>query len=1040
MGRGTVKKALQNAARLAQRGSSTSSSCGSGTLGQLKLFDISGVDGARRLLSHQVTRQGLGALSGLSAARGPAQTFASSGARYISVEALQPSDHFVPRHNSGSDEEIKAMVAATGFDSMEALIDATVPASIRRKDNMDMKHYTAGMTESQFLEYFKGMASKNKVYKNFIGMGYYGTLLPPVIQRNVLENPGWYTQYTPYQAEIAQGRLESLLNFQTMIADLTKMSISNASLLDEATAAAEAMTMCSAIARGKKPKFLVSNKCHPQTIEVCKTRADGLGLEAVVQDETAFTLDKDVCGLLVQYPATDGSIDSYKDLADAAHAANIRVCVATDPLALTMLQPPGEWGADIVIGSAQRFGVPMGYGGPHAAFLACHDDYKRLMPGRIIGVSVDAQGRRALRMAMQTREQHIRRDKATSNICTAQALLANISALYGVYHGPEGLKTIATRVNGLAAVLAEGAKKLGHQMHSKPFFDTVALKVGDAAAVCRTALDHQVNLRKMDANTVGISMDETTKLSDLDLLFKILNGGKPAPFTAESLAPSVSAGVGPFSRTSKFMQQPVFNTMLNEHDMLRYLKRLENRDLSLAHSMIPLGSCTMKLNATAEMMPITWPELAGLHPYAPVDQAQGYKEMFEDLAMQLCSITGFEAVSLQPNSGASGEYAGLMGIRAYHRANGQGHRNVCIIPVSAHGTNPASAIMSGMKIVTVSTDSQGNVDMAELKAKAEQHKDHLAALMVTYPSTHGVYEHGIDTICDIIHKNGGQVYMDGANMNAQVGLTAPGIIGADVCHLNLHKTFCIPHGGGGPGMGPIGVKKHLARFMPTHPIIPTGALPAPTGDKLEPFGTMAAAPYGSSLILPISYAYIALMGSAGLRQASGYAILKANYMAVKLGQHYPILFKGPAGTCAHEFILDLRPLKESAGVEAEDVAKRLMDYGFHGPTMSWPVSGTLMIEPTESESKEEIDRFIQAMISIREEAREIEQGKADRHNNPLKHAPHCAEVVLSDKWDRPYSREKGAFPAPWVRQAKFWPTHSRIDNVYGDRHLVTRLD
>ncbi|KAJ9528359.1 hypothetical protein QJQ45_014338 [Haematococcus lacustris] len=977
-----------------------------------------------------------------------APSFAASGVRHISVQSLQPSDHFVPRHNSGSSADIQAMVDATGFPTLDALIEATVPQAIKRTDGMEMGKYTPGMTESQFLDFFKAMASKNKLYKNFIGMGYYGTHLPPVIQRNVLENPGWYTQYTPYQAEIAQGRLESLLNFQTLVCDMTGMAMSNASLLDEATAAAEAMTMCSAVARGKKPKFLVSSKCHPQTIAVCQTRAEGLGLETLVSDESAFVFGKDVCGMLLQYPATNGSVDDYRSLVHAAHAANVKVVVATDLLALTMLTPPGEWGADMVIGSAQRFGVPMGYGGPHAAFLACHDDFKRMMPGRIIGVSVDAQGKPALRMAMQTREQHIRRDKATSNICTAQALLANIASLYAVYHGPEGLKTIAQRVNGLACVMAAGAQKLGLGAPAKPFFDTVAIKarlqasaaagVEDAAQVASQAQQHQVNLRVIDSHTVGVAFDETSSLQDVDLLLSILNGGKPAPFTATSLAEGVAAGVGPFQRTSPFLQQPIFNSYHNEHDMLRYLKRLENKDLSLAHSMIPLGSCTMKLNATSEMMPITWPELANLHPFVPQDQAEGYYEMFRDLAAQLCTITGFDAMSLQPNSGASGEYAGLMAIRAFHLARGDKGRNVCIIPVSAHGTNPASAVMAGMKIVTVSTDAQGNVNIEELRQKAEQHSATLAALMITYPSTHGVYEEGVDEICRIIHQHGGQVYMDGANMNAQVGLTAPGLIGADVCHLNLHKTFCIPHGGGGPGMGPIGVKAHLAPYLPTHPIVPTGAMPV-TPDNAQPFGTMAAAPFGSSLILPISFAYISLMGSVGLRQASEFAILKANYMAKRLDSHYPVLFTGPRGTCAHEFILDLRPLKESAGIEAEDVAKRLIDYGFHAPTMSWPVPGTLMIEPTESESKPELDRFIDAMIAIRHEIREIEQGIASRDNNLLKHAPHAPDVVLADKWERPYSRERAAFPAPWVRQAKFWPTVSRVDNVYGDRNLVTRI-
>ena len=934
------------------------------------------------------------------------------------------------------------MAEFCGFPSVDALIEATVPASIRRADGMPLgPKYHDGMTESEFLDQFKEMASKNKVLKSFIGMGYYNTHIPPVILRNLLENPGWYTQYTPYQAEISQGRLESLLNFQTMIADLTGMPMSNSSLLDEASAAAEAMTMCSAVARGKKPKFLVSSKCHPQTIAVCETRASGLGLEVVVGDESSwdFSTAKDVCGILLQYPATDGSIHDYASIAGKAAGAKVKVVVATDLLALTKLTPPGEWGADIVIGSAQRFGVPMGYGGPHAAFLACHEDYKRLMPGRIIGISQDAEGKPALRMAMQTREQHIRRDKATSNICTAQALLANIAAMYAVYHGPKGLTEIADRVHGLATVLVDGAKKLGLGVPSTPFFDTVAITVKSADAVLAAARAAGMNLRKLDDVTVGVSIDETTTIADIDSLFKTLAGGKDPGFTAASLAPAAQATLGPFARSSPFLTHPVFNSYHCEHELLRYLKRLENKDLSLVHSMIPLGSCTMKLNATTEMIPITWPELANLHPYVPLDQAEGYQEMFNDLAAQLATITGFDSVSLQPNSGASGEYAGLMAIRAFHRANGEPHRNVCIIPVSAHGTNPASAVMAGMTIVPVGVDAQGNINIPELKAKATQHKDKLAALMITYPSTHGVYEHGVDEICQVIHDNGGQVYMDGANMNAQVGLTAPGIIGADVCHLNLHKTFCIPHGGGGPGMGPIGVKAHLAPFLPTHPVVPTGAYPNFNNDDSKSFGAMAAAPYGSSLILPISYAYISMMGSRGLTRASELAILNANYMAKRLESHFPVLFRGPAGTCAHEFILDIRPITDATGIEAEDIAKRLIDYGYHAPTMSWPVAGTLMIEPTESESKAELDRFCDAMIAIREEIRAVEKGAVAKDNNVLKHAPHAPAVVMADQWSRPYSREQAAYPLPWVKENKFWPTISRCNNVWGETHHQFRL-
>ena len=887
------------------------------------------------------------------------------------------------------------------------------------------------------------MASKNVVLKSAIGMGYHGTHLPPVIQRNVLENPGWYTQYTPYQAEIAQGRLESLLTFQTVVTDLTGMPISNASLLDEATAAAEAMTMCSGMARGKKPVFLVSDCAHPQTRAVCATRADGLGLTVKVMPEADFPAALaagDVCGVLVQYPGTDGAVRDHAATVKATHAAKAKVVVAADLLSLTSLTPPGEWGADIVVGSAQRFGVPLGYGGPHAAFLACHDDAKRLMPGRIIGVSRDATGKPALRMAMQTREQHIRRDKATSNICTAQALLANIAALYAVYHGPAGLKRIADRVHGLAATFANGCEASGLTVTDAPFFDTVRVGVPDAAAAASRAVAAGFNIRVLDPTTVTIAFDETHTLADADALLGAVagparSGAGPIEKLAAAAAPRID---GSIARSSPYLTHPVFHSYHSEHEMLRYLKRLENKDLSLAHSMIPLGSCTMKLNASSEMMPITWPELASIHPFAPVDQAQGYAVMFEDLAAQLASITGFDAVSLQPNSGASGEYAGLMAIRAYHASRGDSHRNVCIIPVSAHGTNPASAVMAGMEVVVVPVDAKGNIDIPALKAKVTQHADKLAALMITYPSTHGVYEEGVDDICAAVHAAGGQVYMDGANMNAQVGLTSPGRIGADVCHLNLHKTFCIPHGGGGPGMGPIGIKAHLAPFMPTHPVIPTGALPAFKTDK-QAFGTMAAAPYGSSLILPISYAYISMMGSEGLTQASKLAILNANYMAKRLEAHYPVLFRGDGGTCAHEFIIDLRPLKESADIEAEDVAKRLIDYGYHAPTMSWPVGGTLMIEPTESESKAELDRFCDAMIAIRAEIAEVEGGRADRRANVLKHAPHTADVVLASDWARPYSREAAAFPAPWVAAAKFWPTASRVDNVWGDRHLVARL-
>ncbi|KAK8505280.1 hypothetical protein V6N12_067249 [Hibiscus sabdariffa] len=920
--------------------------------------------------------------SDLLDARNVSNNFGSQ-IRSLSVDALKPSDAFPRRHNSATPEEQTNMAESCGFDSLDSLIDATVPKAIRI-DSMKFSKFDGGLTESQMIAHMKGLESKNKVFKSFIGMGYYNTHVPPVILRNIMENPAWYTQYTPYQAEISQGRLESLLNYQTLITDLTGLPMSNASLLDEGTAAAEAMAM-------------------------------------------------------FQYPGTEGEILDYGEFVKNSQAQGVKVVMATDLLALTVLKPPGELGADIVVGSAQRFGVPMGYGGPHAAFLATSQEYKRLMPGRIIGVSVDSSGKPALRMAMQTREQHIRRDKATSNICTAQALLANMAAMYAVYHGPEGLKAIAQRVHGLAGVFASGLKKLGTvEVQGLPFFDTVKVICADAHSIADAAYKSGINLRVVDAKTITVSFDETTTLEDVDKLFEVFSGGKPVSFTAASLAPEVETAIpSGLERQSPYLTHSIFNTYHTEHELLRYMHRLQSKDLSLCHSMIPLGSCTMKLNATVEMMPVTWPGFTDIHPFAPPEQAQGYQEMFNNLGELLCTITGFDSFSLQPNAGAAGEYAGLMVIRAYHMSRGDHHRNVCIIPVSAHGTNPASAAMCGMKIVPVGTDSKGNINIEELRRAAEANRDKLSALMVTYPSTHGVYEEGIDEICKIIHDNGGQVYMDGANMNAQVGLTSPGFIGADVCHLNLHKTFCIPHGGGGPGMGPIGVKKHLAPFLPSHPVVPTGGIPAP--DKLNPLGTISAAPWGSALILPISYTYIAMMGSKGLTDASKIAILNANYMAKRLEKHYPVLFRGVNGTVAHEFIIDLRGFKNTAGIEPEDVAKRLMDYGFHAPTMSWPVPGTLMIEPTESESKAELDRFCDALISIREEIAEIENGKADIHNNILKGAPHPPHVLMGDAWTKPYSREHAAFPASWLRTAKFWPTTGRVDNVYGDRNVICTL-
>lgn len=963
----------------------------------------------------------------------------SSQSRSISVEALKPSDTFPRRHNSATPEEQKKMAESCGFDTLDSLVDATVPKSIRLNE-MKFNKFDEGLTEGQMIEHMKDLASKNKVFKSFIGMGYYNTHVPPVILRNIMENPAWYTQYTPYQAEISQGRLESLLNYQTMITDLTGLPMSNASLLDEGTAAAEAMSMCNNIQKGKKKTFLIASNVHPQTIDICKTRADGFELKVVTKDLKDIDYKSgDVCGVLVQYPGTEGEILDYGEFIKKAHAHEVKVVMATDLLALTVLKPPGELGADIVVGSAQRFGVPMGYGGPHAAFLATSQEYKRMMPGRIIGVSVDSTGKTALRMAMQTREQHIRRDKATSNICTAQALLANMAAMYAVYHGPEGLKAIGQRVHGLAGAFALGLKKLGTvEVQDLPFFDTVKVKTSNAHAIADAARKSEINLRVVDGNTITAAFDETTTLEDVDKLFKVFAGGKPVSFTAASLAPEVESALpSGLARESPYLTHPIFNTYQTEHELLRYIHRLESKDLSLCHSMIPLGSCTMKLNATTEMMPVTWPNFTDIHPFAPTEQSQGYQEMFNNLGDLLCTITGFDSFSLQPNAGAAGEYAGLMVIRAYHLSRGDHHRNVCIIPVSAHGTNPASAAMVGMKIVTIGTDAKGNINIEELKKAAEKHKDNLSALMVTYPSTHGVYEEGIDEICKIIHDNGGQVYMDGANMNAQVGLTSPGWIGADVCHLNLHKTFCIPHGGGGPGMGPIGVKKHLAPFLPSHPVIPTGGIPPP--EKSEPLGTISAAPWGSALILPISYTYIAMMGSKGLTDASKIAILNANYMAKRLENYYPVLFRGVNGTCAHEFIIDLRGFKNTAGIEPEDVAKRLMDYGFHAPTMSWPVPGTLMIEPTESESKAELDRFCDALISIREEIAQIEKGKADINNNVLKGAPHPPSLLMADAWTKPYSRDYAAFPASWLRSSKFWPTTGRVDNVYGDRNLICTL-
>lgn len=947
---------------------------------------------------------------------------------------LHPTDTFARRHLGSSDADVQSMLSSLGIASLDALVDETIPSAIRAKAPLTLTGQPKGRPfgEQELLGVLRDMASKNQVFRSFVGMGYSDCITPAVILRNVLENPGWYTQYTPYQAEIAQGRLEALLNFQTMVADLTGLPMANASLLDEGTAAAEAMTMAHALARGKKSTFLVSRHCHPQTIAVVQTRAEAYNITVHVADiEAGGPIAWDaIFGVLVQYPDTAGRVHDYAALAQAAHGGGALLIVAADLLALTLLRPPGEFGADIAVGAAQRFGVPMGFGGPHAAYLATSDQYKRQIPGRVIGVSKDARGKPAYRMAMQTREQHIRREKATSNICTAQALLAIMASMYGVYHGPTGITAIAQRIHALTVLLAAGLARLGLGTGDRPVFDTLRVELGKKTSrdIVAAAAARRMNLRALDEHVVSIALDETTTPADVEALWDVF-AGKAHGLDISALGNAIKLDyAAPHARTSAFMTHPVFNSYHSEHEMLRYINRLRQRDLSLTHAMIPLGSCTMKLNATSEMIPVTWPEFGGLHPFAPAEQTRGYQELFSTLSAWLAEITGFAGMSLQPNAGSQGEYAGLMVIRRYHQSHGHKERNVCLIPVSAHGTNPASAAMAGLKVVAVACDAAGNIDVADLRAKAAQHKDALAALMVTYPSTHGVFEQAIREICTIVHDNGGQVYLDGANMNAQVGLCRPGDYGADVCHLNLHKTFCIPHGGGGPGMGPIGVAKHLLPFLPGHPVVKTGGEQA--------IGAISAAPWGSASILPISWMYIALMGGDGLTRATQLAILHANYMVGRLKDHYPVLFTGKNHRVAHEFILDLRPFKTSAGIEAEDVAKRLMDYGFHAPTMSFPVAGTLMIEPTESESKAELDRFCDALISIRQEIAAVEHGKADRDNNVLKHAPHTADVVMSDAWDRPYSREQAAFPAPWVKDSKFWPHVGRIDNAYGDRNLI----
>ncbi|MEO8762124.1 MAG: aminomethyl-transferring glycine dehydrogenase [Bacteroidia bacterium] len=936
-------------------------------------------------------------------------------------------DIFVNRHNGPSETEVNQMLEKIGVSSVDELINQTVPEQIRLKKPLKVG---AAMTEFQYTKHLRALSKKNKVFRSYIGLGYYNTIVPAVVQRNVLENPGWYTAYTPYQAEIAQGRLEALLNFQTVVMDLTAMPFANASLLDEATAAAEAMFMFHnnrSKTKQNAHKFFVSNTCFPQNIDVVKTRAVPVGIEVVVGDANTIVFDDSFFGALIQYPDINGEVNDYKNFTATAHSKEVQVVVASDLLALALLTPPGEWGADCVVGNSQRFGVPLGYGGPHAAFLTCKEDYKRLIPGRIIGVSVDAEGNPALRMALQTREQHIKREKATSNICTAQALLAIMASMYAVYHGPDGIKSIAEQVHANTNNIAEELKKLGYNIKTKLFFDTIVVEA-DAKKVRAIAEKNEINFHYIDDKHVGISLDQTAEEGDVIDVIQVFADAASKKVTSFELATSNIIASSKANRTSKYLTHPTFNSYHSETEMMRYIKRLENKDLSLVHSMISLGSCTMKLNAASELLPITWPEFANIHPFVPIEQAKGYQLILKELNKDLSNITGFAEMSLQPNSGAQGEYAGLMVIRAYHIANGNPHRNVVLIPSSAHGTNPASAALAGMTIVIVKCDDKGNIDVTDLKTKAEQYKETLSCLMVTYPSTHGVYEESIKKITKIIHDNGGQVYMDGANMNAQVGLTSPGSIGADVCHLNLHKTFAIPHGGGGPGMGPIGVAKHLVDFLPSHPVIKTG------GDKA--ISAVSAAPYGSSLILLISYGYIKMLGSDGLMEATKMAILNANYMKEVLKDHYKILYTGKNGRCAHEMILDCNEFKMSSGVEVADMAKRLMDYGYHAPTVAFPVANTLMVEPTESENKAELDRFCEAMIAIRKEIQEIADGKFDKVDNVIKNAPHTAKLIISDNWNKTYNREKAAYPLKWVKANKFWPSVARVDNAYGDRNIV----
>lgn len=935
---------------------------------------------------------------------------------------LDTQNEFIARHIGPRDADTAAMLELLGYDSVDALTGAVIPESIKGTSILGEQ---PGLSEADALAKIKAIAAKNLQFKNFIGQGYYGTHTPSPILRNLLENPAWYTAYTPYQPEISQGRLESLLNFQTLVSDLTGMQIANASLLDEATAAAEAMTFCKRLSKNKAANtFFVSQHCHPQTLDVLRTRAEPLGIDIEVGDEAAITDASAYFGALLQYPASNGDIFDYRALVERFHAANALVAVAADLLALTLLTPPGEFGADVALGSAQRFGVPLGFGGPHAAYFATRDAFKRDMPGRLVGMSVDRFGKPALRLAMQTREQHIRREKATSNICTAQVLLANIASMYAVYHGPKGLTEIAQRVHSFTAILALGLTKLGYSVEQQHFFDTLSIKTGAKTAELHAkARAAGINLREIDAERLGLSLDETTDQAAVEALLNLFAADQAAPAVSDLAAQIASRLPEGLLRQSAILQHEVFNRYHSETELMRYLRKLADKDLALDRSMIPLGSCTMKLNAASEMIPVTWPEFGNLHPFAPVEQAAGYTQLTTELEAMLCAATGYDAVSLQPNAGSQGEYAGLLAIRAYHLSRGDDQRDICLIPQSAHGTNPATASMAGMRVVVTACDARGNVDIADLKAKAEEHKDRLAAIMITYPSTHGVFEEGIREICQIIHDNGGQVYIDGANMNAMVGLCAPGQFGGDVSHLNLHKTFCIPHGGGGPGVGPIGVKSHLAPFLPGH------------AHMARKEGAVSAAPFGSASILPITWMYITMMGGNGLKRASQMAILNANYIARRLEEHYPVLYSGEGGLVAHECILDIRPLKDSSGISVDDVAKRLIDFGFHAPTMSFPVAGTLMIEPTESESKEELDRFCDAMIAIREEIRAVEQGRLDKDDNPLKNAPHTA-LELVGEWHHAYSREQAVYPLATLIEAKYWPPVGRVDNVYGDRNLV----